>query len=101
MTRQNITTTNLADFGDRELHLLIDLLQAWRDQQLPEDFCSDAVVPMLNKNSGHVFLTNSDYQVAMINGDKLDSWYSCPNCGHEGFIENCKLNDDGCNECIN
>lgn len=101
MNTQNITTTNLADFGTREFNLLIDILQAWRNQGLPHDFHDHEVVPMLNTNSGHVFLTNEDYQVAMINGNKLEIWYSCPNCGNEGFIENCKLNDDGCNECIN
>lgn len=100
---QNITTTDLADFATREIDLLIDLLQAWRDQRLPDDFSDDEVVPMLNLNSGHVFLTNDDYQVAMLNGDKLESWYSCPNCGHEGFKETCKITDDGegCNRCVN
>lgn len=101
MNTQNITTTNLADFAAREINILIDLLQAWRDQGLPEDFSDDEVVPMLNRNSGHVFLTNDDYQVAMLNGDKLESWYSCPNCGYEGFFETCKLTDNGCNQCAN
>lgn len=41
MTTQNITTTNLADFGIREISLLIDLLVAWRNKGLPEDFCDD------------------------------------------------------------
>lgn len=101
MTTQNITTTNLADFGIIDRDVLIDLLQAWRDQGLPDDFCDDEVVPMLNINSGHVFLTNEDCQVAMLNGESLESWYSCPNCGHEGFLETCKLTDDGCNQCEN
>lgn len=101
MSVQNITTTNLADFGTREIDLLIDLLQTWRDQGLPDDFNDQEVVPMLNKNSGHVFLTNDDYQVAMLNGDKLESWYSCANCGQEGFYETCKINDYGCNQCQN
>ena len=95
----NITTTNLSDFGSRERQMLIELLIAWRDQGLPHDFYNDEVVPMMNMNSGNVFLTNSDFQVAMMNGDKLESWYHCPNCGHEGFKEDCQLNDDGCNEC--
>lgn len=101
-TTQNITTTttNLSDFGVRERDMLIRLLQAWNDQGLPEDFSDLEVVPMLNTNSGHVFLTNQDHQVAMINGDMLESFYSCPNCGHEGFFDTCKLTDDGCNICI-
>lgn len=100
MNTQNITTTNLSEFGVRERDILIDLVQAWRDQGLPKDFCDDEVVPMLNTQSGHVFLTNDDYQVAMLNGEILEIWYSCPNCGHEGFFETCKLTDEGCNQCI-
>lgn len=99
MKTQEITTTNLSDFGSRERAMLIEVLRAWRDQGLPDDFYQDEVVPMMNRNSGNVFLTNSEYQVAMMNGDKLESFYSCPNCGHEGFREDCQLNDDGCNEC--
>jgi hypothetical protein len=97
--RQDPTTTNLADFRSRERRLLIELLTAWEEQGLPDDFYEEEVVPMFNRNSGNVFLTNSEFQVAMMNGDKLESFYSCPNCGHEGFKEDCELNDDGCNEC--
>lgn len=97
--RKEITTTNLADFGYRERAILIDLFNAWHKDGLPEDFCTDEVVPMMNFNSGNVFLTNSEYQVCMMNGDKLETWYNCGNCGHEGFAEDCQLNDDGCNEC--
>ena len=101
MNIQDNTTNNLSDFGARERNILIDLLQAWRDQGLPDDFFDGHVNPMLNINSGHVFLSNDDYQVAMLNGDKLESRYSCPNCGHEGFFDICKLTDDGCNRCVN
>ncbi len=93
------TTTNLAEFGWLERQLLIKLLKAWQEQCLPYDFGEDGVVPMFNKNSGYVFLTNSEYQVAMMNGDKLETWYNCFNCGHDGFAEDCELNDDGCNVC--
>jgi hypothetical protein len=95
----NITTTNLADFGICELEQLEVLIKAYRCQQLPQDFSDDEVVPMMNKNSGNVFLTNSNYEVAMMNGDQLETWYYCFNCGHEGFADECQLNDEGCNEC--
>lgn len=66
--------------------MLEDLLKAWRRQGLPDDFEDDAVIPMFNMNSGNVFLTNPDHQVAMLtDDDKLESFYSCPECGHEGF----------------
>lgn len=99
MKTQCVTTTDLADFGSREREILIRLLQAWREQGLPEDFDLDEVVPMMNRNSGSVFLTNSSYQVAFLNGGNLESWYYCGNCGHEGFAEDCQINEDGCNEC--
>lgn len=99
MKTQEITTTDLADFGSRERGMLIELLVSWREQGLPDDFYDDEVRPMMNRNSGNVFLTNSDYQVAMMNGDKLETWYTCSNCGHEGFKEDCQVNELGCNEC--
>ena len=81
------TTTNLADFGMREIEELRDILTAWLDHGLPDDFYEDNVVPMFNRNSGNVFLTNSDYQVAMLAGDRLESWYNTPYSGYEGFLD--------------
>ena len=81
---ENITTTDLAEFGYRELDMAADLLKAYADHGL-DGFDHDEVRVMMNRNSGNVFLTNSEYQVAMMNGDKLELFYSCPNCGHEGF----------------
>jgi hypothetical protein len=78
-------TTNLADFGFRELRMVRDLLTAMLEQGLPQDFDSEGVAPCMNRNSGFVFLTNSEYQVAMLNGDKLENFYSSPYGGHEGF----------------
>jgi hypothetical protein len=80
-------TTNLAAFGQLELKKLELLLTAMREHGLPEDFDSENVHPMLNLNSGYVFLTNDDHQVAMINpeNNKLESFYCCPECGHQGF----------------
>ena len=79
-------TTDLADFGVRELSLLIDLLEAMK-HGYPDDFEEDGVVPMLNRNSGEVFLTNSSYQVCMEVNGELESWYFTPYGGHEGFLE--------------
>jgi hypothetical protein len=83
-----MTTTNLADFGHRERELLIELLTQWNNDGLPEDFYDDGVQPMMNQNSGYVFLTNSEYEVAMINDDtgKLESFYTSPYEGKEGFF---------------
>ena len=51
------------------------------------DFYDENVTIMMDTNSGNVFLTDSEYQVARMNGDRLESFYSCPYCGHKGFIE--------------
>ena len=83
----DITTTDLSKFGSRERNMAEELLKAWREQDLPDDFYDDEVTIMMNANSGNVFLTNSEFQAAMMNDDKLETWYNCPYCGHEGFKE--------------
>jgi hypothetical protein len=83
----SVTTTDLSEFGYRERKMAAELLTASIEQGLPQDFDDDGVTIMMNRHSGNVFLTNSNYDVAMMNGDKLESWYSCPYCGHEGFHE--------------
>lgn len=92
-----ITTTDLSKFGSREREMAEELLREWREQGLPKDFNDDEVTVMMNTNSGNVFLTNSDFQVAMMNGDDLESFYTCPECGHEGFKED--MEHDGDREC--
>lgn len=100
MKNKEIVTSDLSDFGWREREILKDILDAWNKQNLPKDFYNDEVIPMFNRNSGYVFLTNSEYQTCMMNDDNLEIWFNCCNCGHEGFSEDCQLNDYGCNECI-
>jgi hypothetical protein len=91
MTNYNeVTTTDLSRFGYREKKMAAELLNAMCEQGLPEDFEDDEVTVMMNMNSGNVFLTNSEYQVAMMNGDALESWYYTPYSGHEGFAEDLK-----------
>lgn len=85
-----ITTTDLAKFGWREKRMAAELLNAMIEQGLPEDFEDDEVTIMFNTHSGNVFLTNSEYQVAMMNGEKLESFYITPYHGHEGFAEDLK-----------
>jgi hypothetical protein len=79
-------TTNLADFGMREISMARDLLDAWLVNGLPADFEFDCVTVMLNPMSGMVFLTNAEFQVAVISDGKLVSFYSSPYEGHEGTL---------------
>jgi hypothetical protein len=79
------TTTDFSKFGSREREMSEELLRAWREQGLPDDFNNDEVTIMFNLMSCYVFLTNSDYQVAMMNGDNLESFYTDFETGEEGF----------------
>ena len=87
-----IVTSDLSRFGMRELKMAADLLAAYC--AAPPDFLGEGVTVMLNRQSGYVFLTDEDFAVAMINGDRLEQFHSCPECGAEGFAE--ELPDNAC-----
>lgn len=80
-------TEDLSDFGMREIEELRDILTAWIDNGLPDDFWDSGVKPAFNRNSGYVFLTNDEYQVCMEVDGKLESFYNTPYSGYEGFYE--------------
>src|ERR1700688_4690349 len=94
MKTEKMATTDLSKFGARERMMLVEIFTAWDKNGLPKDFYEDEVVPWFNCNSGNVFLSNSEYQVAMMNSDNLESFYYCPQCGHEGFIEDMEHGED-------
>ena len=66
------------------------ILNALVDQGFPKDFEDDDVQIMMNFYSGNVFFTNSECQVAMMNGDDLESFYITPYHGYEGFADDLK-----------
>lgn len=80
-----VTTTDLAKFGNREKAMAGELLIAMTKSGLPADFYAEEVTVMMNTKSGNVFLTNSEFQCAMMKDGRLESWYNCPNCGAEGY----------------
>ena len=80
-------TSDLANFGARERALVVELLTAWQNHGLPFDFENDEVVPMFNRESGYVFLTNANYEVALVQGGELVSHYWLSHEGHEGTLE--------------
>jgi hypothetical protein len=83
---QEYYTEDLAKFGYREIKMTNELLTAWMDKGLPDTFYADEVRPAFNMNSGCVFLTNSEYQVCMMNGEDLEIWHNLPYGGEEGFL---------------
>jgi hypothetical protein len=63
-------------------------LNAWVNHGLPDNFYGEGVRPAMNKNSGNVFLVNSDYDVAMLTCEgKLEKWHTLPYSGEEGFLD--------------
>tara|TARA_Y100001938_G_scaffold145926_1_gene223686 strand:+ start:700 stop:1038 length:339 start_codon:yes stop_codon:yes gene_type:complete len=87
-------TEDLTKFGYRELDIAGDLLKAIK-KGLPSDFYEEGIKLGFNTYSGNVFLTNEDYQVAMVDDDgKLYSFYSSPYDGLEGSYEDLKEDYD-------
>ncbi len=81
-------TQDLSSFGCRELDMAGDLLKALKTEKDKTAYLSDGVKVEFNPNSGNVFLVDEGYNVAMMNDDMLEDWFTCPYCGHEGFKEN-------------
>lgn len=94
-------TRDLSKFGYKELNEAGNLLKAYcNPDQNKTRFLGDGVALELNLNSGTVFLVDEDYNVAMLNGEYLEDFFSCPQCGHEGFLEEMEHgeNDSECQE---
>jgi len=97
----DIVTSDLSRFGFRELKMAAELLTAWCDGSKRNAELGDGVHVCMNMHSGFVFLTDEDFNVAMMNGDKLENFHSCPECGREGFAEDIGWERDSgcCDEC--
>jgi len=81
-------TENMADIFQcpRERRMVLEILKAWESGGLPKDFDDRGVKLAFNRSSGNVFLVNEEYQVAMVEGLCLESFYSSPYEGKEGFF---------------
>lgn len=91
-------TQDLSNFGYRELDMAGELLREYANN--PNVLPGDGVKVEFNPMSGNVFLVDEDYNVAMMNGDTLEQFFSCPYCGHEGFLEDMihDHDDEDCTE---
>lgn len=91
-------TNDLSKFGYVELKETARLLNAYIEDT--DVMPWDGVKVEFNPNSGCVFLVDEDFNTVMMNGDKLELWYNCPICGHEGFLEDMPHHsDDNDEEC--
>lgn len=84
---------DFSHFGYRELRMTTDLLTKYFESDINIDKLSVG----FNTESAYVWLQDEDYNIYMLNGDKLEQWYNCPECGHEGFKED--FHNQDCTEC--
>tara|TARA_R100001530_G_scaffold112217_3_gene79269 strand:+ start:919 stop:1251 length:333 start_codon:yes stop_codon:yes gene_type:complete len=93
-------TKDLAKFGYRELKEAAKLLETFKTDKDDTCFLGSSICLEFNPNSGCVFLVDDDGNVAMMLGEKLEDFLSCPDCGEEGsFSEFLGNNYDACNDC--
>lgn len=80
---------NLSNMTYEALGDAVAIIEAYKEYGVPSDFYDNEVQLAYNENSGMVFLTNSDYEVAVYNEDteELVSWYFCPYSGIEGVLD--------------
>ena len=97
------------DLGDMNLDEVVDMLKSFQEQNTTPAFKAmwyGTPTPTLNKESGYTFLTNSEYQVAMMNEDKLSMFINCGECGREEFEQEWtneltrSIKCEGCKEVI-
>jgi len=77
------------DISKMDLSEVTPMLTAYQEENTTRAFkamwCDDGTIPTLNQESGYCFLTNDEYQVAMIepSTNVLSMFISCPECGQE------------------
>lgn len=91
----NPVTYDLSKFGNRELVMVVDLVEGLirSDMEIGEK-----IKIGFNMNSGYVFLSNEDFGVYMMNDQFLSEWFSCPECDTEGFSNELLDTENDCCE---
>jgi hypothetical protein len=92
-----VVTSDLSKFGYREMDIAADLFKLYATGVA--DFLGSGVTVMFNTKSGFVFLTDEDFNVAVLSDDKtrLIQWFNCPNCGEEGSEDTLfSIDEHGC-----
>lgn len=92
-----MNTRNLEEFGYAEREEAGRLLSALGTSKDNTEFLGDGVAVEFNPYSGNVFLVDEDYNVAMMDGDYLEDFHTCPNCGGEGIAP--EFREDNTDEC--
>ena len=84
---KKIVSSDLSDFGIRELIEVEKLIKALRENGLPYDFDNENLTIFFNRNSGFVFFTNSQNQNALCSEGKLEEYFTCVECSNEGLLD--------------
>lgn len=84
-----IVTSDLSQFGYRELELAQRTLKAYVDSNMGANLkIGEGLKICFNRNSGFVFLSDEDLRTFVLNGkEELTEWFNCPICGTEGYKE--------------
>ena len=103
------------DISKMDLSEVTELLAAYqyenRTRASEAMWIHEGTIPTLNQESGYCFLTNEEYQVAMIepSTNKLSMFISCPECGREDLERDWKFSTknfvnmnkcEGCKEVV-
>jgi hypothetical protein len=90
-----VVTSDLSEFGFIERQEAGRLLLALGTNKDHTRFLGSGVQVFMNKNSGYVFLTDEDYNTAMLDCDGiLQDFITCPECGNEDLVtEFCAVKD--------
>ena len=104
----NYLTEDITDIPLHEVVPLLTALDAFRNfrtgnnstEMFKASWSDDGSKVAMNNQSGYVFLTNEDYQVAMIENEKLTMFLNCGECGNEGLEGEFEVVDscEGCKD---
>jgi hypothetical protein len=94
----NIVTSDLSEFGYRELKIAGQILSTFKTDKDKTRFIDEGLTVFFNKKSGYVFLSDENYNVAMMNGDILEDFIHCPDCGNEALLSEFSTESDCCKE---
>ena len=81
---EGLVTVDYSRFGYRELDIAGKLIVTY--SQGGVDFLEDGITVNFNVNSGYVFLSDSNYNVGVLDDEEshIVQFFSCLECGYEG-----------------
>ena len=95
-----MNTRDISKFGNREREIAGKLLSAINTVNDKTSMFGEGVSVEFNPTSGMVFLVDEDFNVAAMNGDVLEDFLTCPECGTEGFSEDIDTDMKCCSDYI-